>query len=110
MAPFVVSNWEWYVEGEYLFQDKRFIEQWNTRWVDSYQIVDARVGLRSESWEAIFYVNNVFDNDVVQSAQTGPGISSGMFFAGPPRVRDQVIAYPATPRVYGLQFSYRFGQ
>ncbi len=108
-APFLSTGFEWYVQGEYIFQDSRYLEQWNDNELDSYSLVDARLGLMSDNWEAIFYVNNVFDDDTVRSAQTGPGISTGDFITGPPRVRNQVIAYPADPRVFGLRVIYMFG-
>ena len=108
-APFFDTGIEWYAEGEYIYQDERFLEHSNDHLVDSYGIADARLGLFTDQWEAIFFVDNVFDDKTVQSAQTGPGISTGLFITGPPRVRNQVIAYPATPRVFGLRFNYNFG-
>jgi outer membrane receptor protein involved in Fe transport len=108
-APFLVDGWEWYLQGEYIFQDERFLEQWNDNQLESYSIVNARFGLMSDSWEAVFYVDNVFDDETVRTAQTGPGISTGNFIDGPPRVRNQVIAYPAPPRVMGLRIKYTFG-
>ena len=108
-APFFSTGYEWFIQSEYIFQDGRYLEQWNDNELDSYSLVDARLGLVNDNWEAIFYVNNVFDDDTVRSAQTGPGISTGNFISGPPRVRNQVIAYPATPRVVGLRVKYMFG-
>jgi outer membrane receptor protein involved in Fe transport len=108
-APFFDTGIDWYAEGEYIYQDERFLEQSNDNWIEAYTIVDARLGLVTDQWEAIFFVDNVFDDETIQSAQTGPGISTGNFITGPPRVRNQVIAYPTTPRVYGLRFSYNFG-
>jgi outer membrane receptor protein involved in Fe transport len=108
-APLLDTGAEWYIEGEYVFQDERFLEQSNDSWVDSYYIVDARIGLMTDSWTATFYVENVFEDETVRSAQTGPGISTGLFINGPPRVRNQVIAYPAPPRVFGLRLQYKFG-
>ncbi len=109
-APLINTNLEWYAAGEYVFQDERFLEQSNNSYLDSYYIVDARFGLIADRWEGIFYIDNVFDDDTVRSAQTGPGIATGNFITGPPRVRNQTIAYPATPRVFGLRFSYSFGE
>jgi outer membrane receptor protein involved in Fe transport len=108
-APFFATGMEWWFEADYAYQDSRFLEQWNTHYLDSYQIVDLRLALQHDNWEVIGYVDNAFDDLTVRSAQTGPGISSGMFFSGPPRVRDQVIAYPASPRVYGVRVAYHFG-
>jgi outer membrane receptor protein involved in Fe transport len=108
-APVFDTGLEWWFEVDYAYQDTRFLEQWNTRWLDSYSLVDLRLALQGDRWEAIAYVDNALEDLTVKSAQSGPGISSGMFFAGPPRVRDQVIAYPASPRVLGLRVNYAFG-
>ncbi|MEC9375170.1 MAG: TonB-dependent receptor [Pseudomonadota bacterium] len=109
-APFLDTGLEWYASGEFVYQDERYLEQSNDQFVDEYHFVDARLGLAADNWEAILYVNNLFDDDTVRSAQTGPGIATGNFITGPPIVRNQVIAYPAPPRVYGLRFSFFFGE
>jgi outer membrane receptor protein involved in Fe transport len=109
IAPLTNTDFEWYLQGDYVFQDERYLEQWNDNQLESYSLVNARAGLLNDSWEAILYVDNVFDDDTVRSAQTGPGISTGNFINGPTRVRNQVIAYPAAPRVFGFRMKYTFG-
>jgi outer membrane receptor protein involved in Fe transport len=110
IAPLFSSGFEWYIQGDYVYQDERYLEQWNDNQLDDYWLVNARAGIVNESWEAIFYVDNVFDDETVRTAQTGPGISTGNFINGPPIVRNQVIAYPAPPRVFGLRIKYTFGR
>ncbi|MDP6437040.1 MAG: TonB-dependent receptor [Gammaproteobacteria bacterium] len=109
MAPFGDTGMEWYIEAESIHQSQRFLEQANDQWLDSYVQYDVRAGIEADNWTAIFYVENFLDDETVRSAQTGPGISTGLFINGPPRVRNQVIAYPAPPRVVGVRFEYRMG-
>ena len=108
-APFFTAGLEWFAEADFFYQDERFLEQSNAHYLDSYHEVDARLGLVGDRWEGIFYVENVFDDETVRSAQTAPGLATGNFINGPPRVREAVIAYPAPPRIFGVQLNYRFG-
>lgn len=109
MAPLGDTGMDWYIEAESFHQSERFLEQANDQWLDSYVQYDLRAGIEANNWTTIFYVENLLDDETVRSAQTGPGISTGLFIDGPPRVRNQVIAYPAPPRVVGVRFEYRMG-
>jgi outer membrane receptor protein involved in Fe transport len=63
-----------YVETDIFWQDRRYTDQTNLLWTDAYWNLDFRVGLRSDRWEALLYVNNVLDDDTVQMTGGGPGL------------------------------------
>jgi outer membrane receptor protein involved in Fe transport len=109
-APFITAGLEWFVEADFFYQDERFLDQSNSHNLDAYHLVDTRFGLLGDRWESVFYIDNLFDDDTVKTATTAPGLATGNFVNGPPRVRQTVIAYPAPPRVFGLQLNYRFGE
>jgi outer membrane receptor protein involved in Fe transport len=98
----------WFAELDYIFQDERFLEQWNQRTVGAYSLFDFRVGLMSDKWEASLYIDNLLDDDTVRTAGRGPGLATGFFGDGSPVVRDQVYAYAPNPRVIGVILNYRF--
>ncbi len=121
-----------FVETDFMWVGKRYIEATNEDWVEPDTNVDLRLGLRSDNWEVTGYVSNVFDDDTVASVGGGPSLSccfilgSGIDLAN----REPPAANPAThepgntvivelpqiryafapdPRVIGLRASYRFG-
>jgi len=64
-----------YIESDFIWQDSRFTNLTNNIWTDAYWNFDLRVGLNSDRWEALLYVDNVLDNDTVQMSGGGPGLS-----------------------------------
>lgn len=71
--------------------DERFTEDDNSIWLDSYYLANLRIGVENPRWTALLYVDNLFDDDKIKSAGTGPGNALA-------DVRQaQVIAQLATP-------------
>ena len=64
-----------YVETDFIWQDKRYASITNNLWAKEYTLVNLRIGLRSDRWEALLYADNLLDNDTVQFASGGPGLS-----------------------------------
>ena len=50
------------------FQSARFINASNSASVTDYWISDLRLGVTTDRWDVVFYVDNVFDNEIVQYA------------------------------------------
>ncbi len=107
---FFAQDFDWFVEANGSYQDERFAEDNNFIVFDSYWLVDARLGLEGEKWDAVFYAENLLDNDTLLTGGSGPdfgdqvtytGFTAGFgishFFGTLPR-----------PRTIGLRASYRF--
>lgn len=83
-----------FVETDVLWQSERFTDIDNGLKVDSFFEVNLRIGLQSERWEAMIYINNVLDDDTVRFTGSTPGISccfvlgSGLDLAPQPAPND----------------------
>ena len=64
------SDWFWELTGTY--QDERFIDADNAAKFDAYMIFDTRLGLSNENWEFLIYVDNIFEDDTIQTGGSGP--------------------------------------
>ncbi len=64
---------------------------------DAYSLVDVSLALRSESWEARLFANNLLDEEYIEWF-------FGARFIGLPAD----IAWPSAPRQVGVELSYRF--
>lgn len=121
-----------FVETDFLWVAKRYIEATNESWVEEDTNVDLRIGLRSDRWEVLGYISNVLDDDTIVSAAGGPSLGccfilgSGIDLLGrePPSANAATnepgktvtvelpafrYAFAPDPRVIGLRARYRFG-
>ena len=71
--PFGRANRSWFADLDMSYTGQRFLEDDNTIWLDSYWNTNIRFGIEGERWSATVYCDNVFDDDTVRSAGTGPG-------------------------------------
>ena len=111
-AP-LVNDIEWFVNAIGEYQSERALnDQVNTPFVDEYFIVDAQIGIQTESWTVQLYANNLFDDDTVRWAQPYNDFRDGMYggsAGGEPR-DETVFAFLPSPRVVGLRATFRFGR
>jgi iron complex outermembrane receptor protein len=135
-APFGASGKNWFVDLDTNWVDERFAEDDNTILLDSYALSNLRIGLESDNWTAILYVDNLFDDDTIKSGGTGPGnvfadlrqavIAGAVVTVGgtnpganPANLRSAlgpfslgiptaVFANMPAPRLVGLRFNYKF--
>jgi len=128
----MAEDLNFFVETDFLWVDKRYIEATNENWVEADTNVDLRIGFRTERWDVTGYVSNVFDDDTIASAAGGPSLGccfilgSGIDLAGrQPPAADAATnepgktvtvelpsfryAFAPDPRVVGLRARYRFG-
>ena len=98
-----------FVEGDAQAQSKRYVDIWNTYWLDSYVQGNIRLGLTSDKWDALIYVNNVTDDDTVLTANSNPG-DVAQSLADPTNFSpaDTLGATLPDPRLIGIRFTYRF--
>ncbi|MCS6946240.1 MAG: TonB-dependent receptor, partial [Steroidobacteraceae bacterium] len=102
----------WYIEGDSQVQTERFIDPSNRRFVEDYVLANLRIGLMGEDrrWEAMIYVNNLFDDDTILSAQDQPGeVDSGINTPNAFGPTDGLQIQLPDPRIIGLRFNWRFG-
>jgi len=105
------TSMEWFVEGNSSYQDKRWIDAENSTYFDSYWLTDIRFGLLADKWDALIYINNVFDDDTIKTGGSGPDFANQVqelgFLAG--FGVNHYFATAPDPRVFGIRASYRFG-
>lgn len=124
-----------FIETDLIWQDERYADITNQMWTDSYFEMNLRLGLQGDNWEAVFYVNNLLDDDTVRFTGGGPGLGCCFVLgssidvqahpdpldpAGPavtdPRSAVMVdlplytSAFLTDPRVVGARVTYRFGR
>ncbi len=109
--PFMDTPFEYLFELNGSWQDERWLEPENSVRLADYARLDMLLGLTSDKWDVIAYMNNVFDDDTFITGGSGPdfgeqvtqlgftaGFGTSHFFATLP-----------DPRVIGVRATYRFG-
>jgi len=109
--PFLDTPFEYLVEVSGNWQDKRWAEPENLVEFDSYLLMNLRVGLVSDKWEVIAYVDNLLDDATFKTGGSGPDfgdqVSDLSFTAGLGTAH--YFANMPDPRVFGIRAGYRFG-
>jgi outer membrane receptor protein involved in Fe transport len=109
--PFLDTPYEYLFELSGNWQDKRWAEPENLVELDSYALMDVRLGLVSDKWEVIAYVDNVLDDDTFKTGGSGPDFGEQVtdlgFTAG--LGTTHYFASMPDPRVFGIRAGYRFG-
>ncbi len=108
--PFFSGDVDWLIDINAIWQDDRFVEDTNATKFESYWLLDARLGLAGENWDATLYIDNLLDDDTIITGGSGPdfgeqvtqtGFTAGFgvthFFAQIP-----------DPRTLGIRVNYRF--
>ncbi len=107
---FFSLDFDWFIETNATWQDERFLTEDNLVKFDDYWLVDLRLGLSAESWEAIAYVDNLFDDDTIITGGNGPDfgqqITETGFLAGFGSL--QWFGVLPEPRTVGIRANYRF--
>lgn len=126
--PLGDSGMQLVVDVDGNWEGKRFIEDDNTAWLDSYWLANLRVGVDADKWSAVLYVDNVADDRTVRSAGSGPAIYASDFRFGyfayfpnapasfvpstklvpAPSIPTTVFANLPSPRVIGFRMAYKF--
>lgn len=102
----LVGGTDWFVEGNFEFQDDRFQNDQNTLILPSYWMFDFRAGVSNDSWDVIAYVDNAFDDDTVKTGFADGDVPA--FQATNLFLNKGTLILP-DPRTYGLRVNYRFG-
>jgi iron complex outermembrane receptor protein len=107
----LVGGTSWFLESDVVYQGKRYLNDSNTINLDSYSEVAFRLGLRSDRWEVLAYVDNAFDDDTVRSSFGNTANELISFSPGPPGTL--ILPLNQTPilpdqRQIGMRINYRF--
>ena len=109
-SPIGSTGMNYYADASFIFKDKRFVDEFNARELDSYWLVDVRTGLIGDKWEAILFVDNLLDDDTVKSGlDYGSIVDSNRQGFIPPSPPDGFVAFMPDPRVVGVRFNFLFG-
>ncbi len=108
-APLGSTGLDWLVETDTTYQSERLVDQSNARKLQSYSLTNLRAGLKADRWELIGYVDNLFDDDTIRSADVKTGDVDRTLFT--PQLTTSTQAVLATlpdPRRFGVRLNYRF--
>lgn len=108
--PFLDTDFQWAWDFNAQWQGKRYLDQDNQMYFDSYWLADTSIGLIGDKVDILLYVDNLFDDDTIKTGGSGPdfgaqvnelGFTAGLgvtqYFGGLPN-----------PRQIGVRASYRF--
>jgi outer membrane receptor protein involved in Fe transport len=108
-APIGATGLDWFAEVNAIFTDERWVEENNVQLLDSWWMFDLRLGLRSDSWDVLFYVDNLTDDDTSKSAiDVGSQTNTMRQGQWPPGPTDGVVINLPDPRIYGIRATFRF--
>lgn len=109
--PFLDTPFEYLFELSGSWQDERWADPENVAKLADYARMDMRLGLTSDKWEVIAYVDNVLDDDRFLTGGSGPDFGAQVtelgFTAG--FGTTHYFATLPDPRVFGIRGTYRFG-
>jgi hypothetical protein len=109
--PFFETEYEYLFQVEGSWQDDRASDPENLVKLKDYAIMNMRLGLTSDQWEVLAYVDNVLDQDTFTTGGSGPDfgrqVSQLGFTAG--FGTSHFFATLPDPRVFGVRANYRFG-
>jgi outer membrane receptor protein involved in Fe transport len=96
---------DWFVEGDFEFQDERFADDRNTMVFPDYWLANFRVGVTNEAWDVIAYVDNAFDDDTIKT-----GLADGdiPYFQATQSFANKGTVILPDQRQFGLRVNYRF--
>jgi iron complex outermembrane recepter protein len=99
------NGWDYFAELFGNYQSKRYLDQGNLSYLDSIFLSDLSGGFSNENWSIVAYVNNLTDEDEVQ---TGLGnVSYGFMPGGQTPPFGANLTLP-NPRTFGMRVRYAF--
>jgi outer membrane receptor protein involved in Fe transport len=109
--PFLDTEFEYLFQVEGQWQDERYSDPENLVKFADYASMNVRLGLTSDSWEVLAYLDNALDQDTFTTGGSGPDfgrqVSQLGFTAG--FGTSHYFATLPDPRVFGVRANFRFG-
>jgi len=110
-TPIGASAMNLWVDTNVIFTDERFIDENNVKSLDSYWLMDVRLGVTQDNWEVVLFVDNVTDDDTPKSGlDVGSQIETFKQGAFPPGPTDGMLVSLPDPRVVGIRARVGFGR
>lgn len=102
--PLSDDNTSLFANFDGLYRSARFVDEANLSRLPAYWRVGARIGVDWERFSVMAYVDNLFDNRTIETAQrtVDPGRTEGF---APSR---GILAYLPNPRAFGVRLGARF--
>ena len=99
--------WSWYVRGDLTYMGEAVAGETNLAILDSYNLINGRVGFEKEGMRLELYVKNLFDEDAWRSGTefTDFSLTPDPFFCF---CNNGVILLPQDKRSFGLRATYEF--
>jgi iron complex outermembrane receptor protein len=89
-----------FLEGDMRYTSNRPLDEYNKYFIPASATVDLRIGIETDRWSLLAYVDNVFDQQkVAGGVAVGDTFHPGTF---------ALIVYQTDPRRAGLRGSYKF--
>jgi outer membrane receptor protein involved in Fe transport len=109
-APFMTTDFSWFVEANAAYQDLRYIDPDNSAFLDEFWLVDARAGLVGEKFEFLVYVDNLLEDDTIRTGGFGPDFGKQVTELGFTTGLGQSYFYGVLPppRQVGARLTLRF--
>ena len=98
------SGLQWSSAVAMNWRSRRYIDESNLSWMPSVGLVDLRAGVQGGNWDATFYVDNLLDEDRIQSAIRFIDLGTTESFA-PQR---DYLAFLPKPRTAGMRIALKF--
>lgn len=101
---------DYFVELTGTYEGDRYIDFDNAVKFDAYWLFDTRFGLMQDNWEFLFYIDNLFDDDTIQTGGSGPDFSTQVTQLGFPTGfgLSHYFALLPDPRTFGAKLTIRF--
>lgn len=94
----------WFIGANALYRSKRFVDESNLATLPDYWRVGLRAGVEIGALSVTGYIDNLFDDRTIESAQRNIDFGTPEGFA-PGR---SVLAYLPNPRTFGVRVGYSF--
>ncbi|WP_409018998.1 TonB-dependent receptor [Brevundimonas vesicularis] len=100
---------EWLIEADTTYQSARHVDQSNSRTLQAYSLTNLRLGVTTDRFELIGYVDNLFDDDTIRSADVKTGDVDRLLFTPALNASTQaVLVTLPDPRRFGVRLNVRF--
>ena len=101
------ANWSWYVRGDLTYMGEAVAGETNLALLDSYVLINGRVGFETEDLRIELYARNLSDEDAWRSGTefTDFTLTPDPFFCF---CNNGVILLPQDKRTFGVRVAYEF--
>ena len=108
----LTADTSWLIETDAVFTDDRFDTADNILQLESYWLVDLRIGVQGDNWDVVAYADNLFDDDTIKTAFLSTDFSTINVIPFPPPftfiLANGVQSRMPDRQQIGVRATYRF--